>query len=164
MDTIENQARPERRQSKVRAISAVIAVVITVALTVVLYRESQILPQRVSDYVNSHYLAGTPFHFSIDGISGTLVRRITLRNPVLRYDSQEASYNVFRADKISVTYQFIPVFAFRLLVDDVQLDNVAIHLRQDPEGRLILPAPASRQSRRRCRRSDVRRLASKGWR
>ena len=131
--------RPERRASRVRRISAVIAIVISTVMAVVVYRESRILPQRVADYVNRHYLAGTPFEFSVDGISGTLVHRINLQNPVLRYHSAEASYNVFRADRISVTYQFIPVFAFRLLVDEVEMENVAIHLRQDAEGRLILP-------------------------
>jgi hypothetical protein len=130
---------PERRRSPVRRISAVIAVVISIALVVVIHHESAILPERVAGYVNRHYLAGTPFEFSLDGISGSFYRRIVLKNPVLRYNSEEASYNVFRADRISVTYQLIPVFAFRLLVDDVQMENVAIHLRQDEEGRLILP-------------------------
>ncbi len=127
------------RRFNVRRISAALAVVISVVLAVVIYHESRILPQRISDYVNRHYLAGTPFEFSLDGVSGTFVRRITLKNPVLRYSSEDASYNVFRADKVSVTYQLVPMFAFRMLVDDVQLENVAIHLRQDAEGRLILP-------------------------
>lgn len=141
MANAENQdsARADRRRGNARRISAVIAVAITIVLAVVIYRESQILPQRIADYVNRHYLAGGPFEFSLDGVSGTFLRRITLKNPVLRYNSAEASYNVFRADRVSVTYQLVPVFAFRLLVDDVQLENVAIHLRQDKEGRLILP-------------------------
>jgi hypothetical protein len=141
MAKFENQEtpRPERRKSTVRRVSAVIAVVITIVLAVVIYHESRILPRRIADYVNTHYLAGGPFEFSLDGVSGTFVRRITLKNPVLRYNSAEASYNVFRADRVSVTYQLIPVFAFRLLVDDIELENVAIHLRQDAEGRLILP-------------------------
>jgi hypothetical protein len=131
--------RPERRRGTVRRVSAVIAVVVSIVLAVVIYHESRILPRRIADYVNSHYLAGGPFEFSLDGVSGSFVRRINLKNPVLRYNSAEASYNVFRADRVSVTYQLIPVFAFRLLVDDVELENVAIHLRQDEEGRLILP-------------------------
>ncbi len=139
MTNSEQQVGPERRRSNVRRISAVIAVVVSVAMAVVAYRESRILPERIAGYVNRHYLAGTPFEFSLDGVSGTFVRHITLKNPVLRYHSQEASYNVFRADRISVTYELVPVFAFRLLVDDVQLENVVIHLRQDQEGRLILP-------------------------
>ncbi|HXV13767.1 MAG TPA: translocation/assembly module TamB domain-containing protein [Candidatus Krumholzibacteria bacterium] len=139
MANSDQQIRPERRRSNVRRISAVIAVVISIALAVVAYRESRILPERIAGYVNRHYLAGTPFEFSLDGVSGTFVRRINLQNPVLRYHSPEASYNVFRADRISVTYELIPVFAFRLLVDDVELENVVVHLRQDQEGRLIIP-------------------------
>ena len=139
MADTEKQLNPPRFRINVRRVSAIIAVVITIVMAVAIYHESRILPQRISDYVNRHYLAGTPFEFSLEGVSGTFLRRITLKNPVLRYTSEEASYNVFRADRISVTYQLIPVFAFRLLVDDVQLENVAIHLRQDAEGRLILP-------------------------
>jgi hypothetical protein len=78
--------------------------VVTLLLAAGFYEASQLLPKRVARYVNSHYLAGTPFELTIDGISGSLVRRIVLKNAVLRYHSSTASYNVFRADEISVTY------------------------------------------------------------
>ena len=124
-----------------RRISVAIAVVLTLAIIVVVHRQNQLLPSRIARYVNTHYLAGSPFEFSLDGISGTLIHKIELKNPVLRFNSPAASYNVFRADRVSVTYELMPVFAFRLIVHEVELDGVAMHLRQDAEGRLVLPVP-----------------------
>lgn len=137
----ETPPKKKRRGPGRRGISFAIAIVVTIVLAVCIYEGSRVLPRRVASYVNNHYLAGTPFELTIDGISGSLLRRIVLKNPVLRYNSTNASYNVFRADEISVTYEFLPVFGFRLIVDDVLLRNVAIHLRQDENGRLVIPFP-----------------------
>jgi hypothetical protein len=132
----------EKRSSPLRRrISVGVAIVLTLAIAAVIHRQSQLLPDRVARYVNTHYLAGSPFEFSLDGISGTLVHKIVLTNPVLRYNSPSASYNVFRADRVSVTYELMPVFAFRLVVHDLELEGAALHLRQDAEGRLVLPVP-----------------------
>jgi hypothetical protein len=137
----ETVSREKQRARRRRRVSYAIAVVVTLTLASVIYQQSKLLPARVAKYVNAHYLAGTPFQFSIDGISGSLVRRIVLKNPVLRYHSPAASYNVFRADQVSVTYELMPIFAFRLVVHDLELDGVALHLRQDENGRLVLPVP-----------------------
>ncbi len=137
-ESVDNGKRGTRSR---RRISYAIAVVLTLVIIVVVYQQSRLLPRRVARYVNSHYLAGSPFELSIDGISGTLVRRIVFENPVLRYNSPTASYNVFRAERVSVTYDLTPIFALRLIVHDLELDGVAVHLRQDAEGRLVLPVP-----------------------
>jgi len=137
----ETVGKDQRRGRIRRRVSFGIAVVVTLLLATLFYEASQLLPKRVARYVNDHYLAGTPFELTIDGISGSLVRRIVLKNAVLRYHSSTASYNVFRADEISVTYELLPAFGFRLIVDDVLLRNVAIHLRQDENGQLVIPFP-----------------------
>ena len=137
------------RGSLRRRISFAIAVVLTGVIAVVFYHQSQLLPGRISKYVNNHYLKGTNFEFSVEGVSGFFIRHLTLKNPVLRYQSPSASYNVFRADEISVEYDLMPIFAFRLIVTDLTLRNVAIHLRQDAEGRLVLPVlPGGGKGRR----------------
>jgi hypothetical protein len=137
----EEAGTPKNNTRMRRRISFAIAVVVTLAIVVVIHRQSRLLPDRIARYVNSHYLAGSPFEFSLDGISGTLVHTIVLKNPVLRYNSPTATYNVFRADRVSVKYELMPVFAFRLIVHDLDLEGVALHLRQDAEGRLVLPVP-----------------------
>ncbi len=137
-ETVSNEKRRGRIRRKV---SYGIAVVVTALLATLFYQATQLLPKRVARYVNDNYLAGTPFELTIEGISGSILRRIVLKNAVLRYHSSTASYNVFRADEISVTYELLPMFGFRLIVDDVLLRNVAIHLRQDENGQLVIPFP-----------------------
>lgn len=131
--TTKKQARWAKR------ISWTVAIVLTAVIAYVGYHQSQLLPRRISRYVNEHYLAGTNFEFTVDGVSGFLVRHVTFKNPTLRYHSADASYNVFRADELSIDYDLMPIFAFRLVVTDLKLRNVAIHLRQDADGKLVLP-------------------------
>ena len=122
-----------------RRISYLIAMGLTAFIAGAVYHQAQLLPRRVSAYVNDHYLRGTNFEFTVDGVSGFFVRHLKLTNPTLRYHSESASYNVFRADEISVEYDLMPIFAFRLIVTDLTLRNVDIHLRQDADGKLVLP-------------------------
>jgi TamB, inner membrane protein subunit of TAM complex len=137
----ETVGKEQRRGRIRRRISFGIAVVVTLLLAATFYQATQLMPRRIARYVNENYLAGTPFELTIEGISGSLLRRIVLKNAVLRYHSTTASYNVFRADEISVTYELLPMFGLRLIVDDVLLRNVAIHLRQDENGQLVIPFP-----------------------
>lgn len=137
-EAVSNDKRSSRRR---RRISYAVAVVLTLSIIAVIHRQNELLPDRIARYVNTHYLAGSPFEFSLDGISGTLIHKIVLENPVLRYNSPTASYNVFRADRVSVKYELMPVFAFRLIVHELELEGAAMHLRQDAEGRLVLPVP-----------------------
>lgn len=129
----------KKKASWRRRISFGIAIVLTGVIAGVGYHQSRILPRRISAYVNDHYLKGTNFEFSVDGVSGFLVRHVTFKNPTLRYHSASASYNVFRADELSIDYDLMPIFAFRLIVTDLKLRNVAINLRQDMDGKLVLP-------------------------
>jgi autotransporter translocation and assembly factor TamB len=137
--TSTTETRDRRRGRLRRRISWVIAIVLTAVIAGVGYHQLSVLPRRISTYVNDHYLRGTNFHFSVDAISGFAIRHIRLKNPVLRYHSEKASYNLFRADEISIEYDLMPVFAFRLIVTDLSMRNVAIHLRHDEEGKLVLP-------------------------
>jgi hypothetical protein len=122
-----------------RRLSYLIAVVLTGVIAVTVVYQSRLLPRRISTYVNTHYLKGSNFEFSVAGVSGFFVRQVRLTNPVLRYHSPNASYNVFRADEISIEYDLMPIFAFRLIVTDLTMRNVAIHLRQDADGKVVLP-------------------------
>ena len=137
---INGTGTPARKRNPWRRrISYLVAVVLTGAIAGTGIYQSRLLPRRISEYVNTHYLRGTNFEFSIDGVSGFFVRHLKLTNPVLRYHSPNASYNVFRADEISIEYDLMPIFAFRLIVTDLTMRNVAIHLRQDEDGKIVLP-------------------------
>jgi len=112
--------------------------VLTSVIAYVGYHQTQLLPRRISRYVNEHYLRGTNFEFSVDDVSGFLVRHVTFKNPTLRYHSADASYNVFRADELSIDYDLMPIFAFRLVVTDLKLGDstggVALWIGPGTEG------------------------------
>src|SRR5262249_43481929 len=104
------EATTQKKANWAKRISWTIAITLTAAIAGVGYHQSQLLPRRISSYVNDHYLKGTNFQFSVDGVSGFLVRHVTFKNPTLRCHSTNASYNVFRADELSIDYDLMPIF------------------------------------------------------
>jgi hypothetical protein len=141
--TADEKNEPRKRGSKTRRrISYAIAIVVSLAIAFVVYTKSRFLPNRVSEYVNLHYLADSPFEFRCGRISGDFVNRVVIEDPVLRYHSDRASFNVFRADEISIDYRLLDVLKFNLIVDDLQAHNVRLQIRQDEAGALVLPVPA----------------------
>ena len=63
------EASNNRKTSWGRRISYGVAIVLTAAIAAVGYHQSRLLPRRISRYVNEHYLRGTNFQFSVDGVS-----------------------------------------------------------------------------------------------
>ena len=137
--TTSNQDRRRRRARTRRRLSYTIAIVASLVIAFIVYTKSRFLPNRVSTYVNEHYLADSPFEFQCGRISGDFVNRIVLRNPVLRYHSDAASFNVFKADEIAVDYKLFDALKLNLVVEDLRLDNVRLQIRKDTGGALVLP-------------------------
>ncbi len=126
-----------------RKLSLAIALFFSVVLAILLLRESGFIPYQVSKFINEHYLKGTPFHFSCDGISGDLVHHITLERPVLRYAEGGRAFSLFRAERVKVDYRLFQVLKLRLVVDELVLENVRLQVERDAEGRLIMPLPVT---------------------
>lgn len=138
------EVRRERRRSVRirRRVSYAVAIVASLVIAFLVFTKSRLLPNRVATYVNQHYLEDTPFEFRCGRISGNLVDHIVIRNPVLRYHSEDASFNVFRAAEIVVDYRLADVLQLNLIVDDLQMKDVSLQIRRDVEGELVLPVPS----------------------
>jgi hypothetical protein len=132
-----------RRSRWRRRMSYVVAIVASLVIAFVVFTKSRLLPNRVSSYVNEHYLQGTPFEFQCGRITGDYVNRIVIRDPVLRYHGADASFNVFRADEIAVDYRILDVLRFNLIVDDLRMQDVSVQIRRDEDGGLVLPIPTT---------------------
>jgi hypothetical protein len=134
------QKRPRRGRFK-RRFSLALGIVLALGIAFVVLTKSRLVPYQLSKYINEHMLADSRFTFSCRAITGDLVRRVVLHHPVVRYHGDDASYNVFLADRIAIDYSITGVFRLNLVVQDLSLDNVRLQIRQDAEGRLILPVP-----------------------
>lgn len=135
----EAARRRKRRSTIRRRLSLAIAIVVSLVIAVVILTKSRYLPSRVAKYVNTQYLADSPFEFSCGRISGNFLRRIVVKDPVLRYHGQNASFNVFRADEIAVEVRLLEAVHLNLAIDDLYMKNVRLQLRKDTEGHLVIP-------------------------
>jgi hypothetical protein len=140
MDATEKKKQRRRGRWK-RRLTFLLALVITLVIAYFVITRSRLVPYQVTKYINTHVLEDTRFEFTCGAIRGDLVKNVVLVDPVVRYHGPDASYNVFRADEITVVYNITGVFRLNLVVDDLQLRNVGVQIRQDEEGRVILPVP-----------------------
>lgn len=136
----DTQKQPKRGKIS-RRLTLLLAVVIALGIAFVVLTKSRLVPYQVSKYLNEHMLEDSRFEFSCRKITGNLVNRVVLHNPVVRFHDVDASYNVFRADEISIDYSILGVFRLNLIVQDLRLRNVGLQIRQDKDGHVVLPVP-----------------------
>lgn len=132
-------SRAKRWRRFRRRLSYAIAIVATLIIVVFVFTRTRLLSYQVERYVNDHYFAGTPFEFTSGRISGDLLHRVVIEDPELRYDSQSASFAVFRADEVAVEYKVLEVMKFNFVAENIRLKNVRLQLRADEEGGLVIP-------------------------
>ncbi|MCH7550049.1 MAG: TetR/AcrR family transcriptional regulator C-terminal ligand-binding domain-containing protein, partial [Candidatus Krumholzibacteriota bacterium] len=132
-------ARKRKKTGFRRKLSYGVAVLATLVLAFFLFTKSNVLAYQVSSYVNEHYLKNSPFEFSCGRITGDLVHHVVIRDPVLRYHSPTASFNVFRADEIVLDYKLLDVIKLNFVAEQLVLRNVRLQIRQDENGELVLP-------------------------
>jgi hypothetical protein len=136
-------AKSARRGRRRRRLSYAIAILASLIIAFLVYTKSRFLPNRVTRYVNQHYLEDSRFEFQCGRIGGDFVNRVIIRDAVLRYHAAEASFNVFRADEIDVDYRLLDVLKFNLVVEDLKMHNGSVQIRNGADGALVLPWPAA---------------------
>jgi len=134
------QKEPRRGKWK-RRITLILALALALSIAFVVLTKSRLVPYQLSKYLNEHMLEDSRFEFSCGAVTGDLVNRVVLHEPVVRYHGEDASYNVFRADRIAINYSIAGVFRLNMVVQELSLQNVHLQIRQDDEGRVILPVP-----------------------
>jgi len=122
-----------------RGLSYAVAVVATLALAAVIYTRSNVLSYQVTRYLNNHYFTRDGFEFSCGRISGNLFRRVVIENPALRFNGRRGSFNVFRANRITVDYNIVEVARLNFDADAVRVEGMRVRLRRDSDNRLVLP-------------------------
>ncbi|MCK4775538.1 MAG: hypothetical protein KAT30_12155, partial [Candidatus Krumholzibacteria bacterium] len=124
-----------------RRLTLFLAVVLALAVSFVVLTKSPLVSYHVQKYINQHVLEDSRFEFSCRAITGDLVNTVVLHDPVVRYHGTDASFNVFRADRIEVDYSLKGVLRMNLIVEDLHLKNVRLQIRRDRDGQVILPVP-----------------------
>ena len=80
-----------------RGLTFALAIVLTLVIAVVVFQRSGLLSYQLSSYINEHYYKDTPFRFSCGKITGDFVSRLSISDPVIRYEDEERSLKVLSA-------------------------------------------------------------------
>ena len=131
----------KRRIRVHRGLTFALAIVLTVVIAVVIFQRSGLVSYRLSAYINEHYYRDTPFRFSCGKITGDLVSRLSIADPVIRYEDADRSVKVFSANRITVDYDVVEVFKLKLIVSHLDIDKVRFSIWHDADGNPILPIP-----------------------
>ena len=94
----------KRRIRVHRGLTFALAIVLAVVIAVAIFQRSGLLSYQLSSYINDQYYKDTPFRFSCGKISGDFVSRLTINNPVIRYEDNDLSVRVFSANRLSVAF------------------------------------------------------------
>jgi hypothetical protein len=126
-----------------KRLSLLIALLLTIVIAFWFLKRSSFLPYKFTQFVNDNYLQDTPFEFSCKKVSGNLINQVVIESILLEYDDGINRFALFESDRIALNYQLVQLIKLRLVIDELTLDNVRIHVEQDEEGRLIIPAPVA---------------------
>ncbi len=132
--------KTSRRRRFRTALSFVLAVVLSAAIAVVFVTKSSFVSNQVNDYVN-RYLKDTPFEFHCESLTGNYFRSVSFGNVSLRYVADDNSFDVFRADGVTIDYRILDVLRLNLVADNLTLRNVYARLTTDENGQLVIPSP-----------------------
>ncbi len=122
-----------------RALTLILAIVLTIVIAAVVFRRSGLLSYQLSSYINEHYLKDTPFQFSCGKIDWDIVGHISIADPALRYRDGGRRVDMFRARQIAVDYSLVQVLKLRMIVRNLEMEDVNINILVDDEGKPILP-------------------------
>ncbi|MBI4721197.1 MAG: translocation/assembly module TamB domain-containing protein [Chitinivibrionia bacterium] len=103
-------------------------------------KRSSVIPDKLSAYVNEHYLQGTNFTFSCGGMKGDLLRTAVLKDVVVSYRDDEAEFDLLDIGEIAVDYSILDMIRLDLNIQRLSMNDVRVRLRRNGSGALVLPA------------------------
>ncbi len=132
--------KDKKRRIKIhRSLSFTLAIALSVAIAIVVFQRSSVLSRQLSEYVNDHYLKGTPFQFSCGKVATDLVSHASVADATIRYHGTDRSLKVISVDEIVVDFDALELLKLRMIVGKLRLDKVRISVWYDEEKKPIIP-------------------------
>ncbi len=122
-----------------RRISLIVALAVSLVVAYAIIKKSNVLPYRLSKYINEHYLSGSGFQFTCGSIKGDLVSHVVLEN--VKIAAKIGTYDLFSARRIELDYSIFEILKLNLVIDELKMKGASINLRRGPGGRMLLPQP-----------------------
>jgi hypothetical protein len=121
-------------------VSLLIGLLLTLFIILVLLLHTDFFAHTVGVMFSRYLFHGTSFALSIDKVSGNPLKAITIDNVLIRYRSEEFSFDIVRVDQIRVKFSLVALFTDAPRLDEVVLDNPHVWIKPDSSGILIMPA------------------------
>jgi len=120
-------------------VSLILGILITLFIVGLIVLRTDFFAQNTSRLISSNILGhNTNFSIHIEGFSGNILRGIDAKEVSLRYDAGGVSFDLFRTDRIHISYNF-----FKLIkgstIDTLSVSGPHFWIKPDSTGRFILP-------------------------
>jgi hypothetical protein len=138
-DRAVNENTTPRRRS-MRRLWLALGIVLAVLVAVFFGIRTSFFARGAGRIVSNRFLGGTPFVFSVDRIGGSIVQDVTLQGVRVRYVGHGPSFDLFRAEEISLRYGWRSLARRSGTVDAISLVEPVLSFRTDSTGAFILPS------------------------
>jgi hypothetical protein len=128
------------RKHTMRRFLLVLGIILAVFLALSFGLRTSFFARGVGRIVTSRFLDGTPFSFTIDRIEGSILQDMTLRGVKMRYVASEGSFDLFRAEEVSIRYGWGALVKRSRNIDGFSLIDPVLRLKTDSTGTIILPS------------------------
>jgi hypothetical protein len=138
-DRAVNENTTPRRRS-LRRLWLVLGIVLAVFVAVFLGIRTSFFARAAGRIVSNRFLGGTSFVFSVDRIGGSIIQDVTLQGVRVRYAGRGPSFDLFRAEEISIRYGWRSLARRSGTIDGISMIEPVLSFRTDSTGAFILPS------------------------
>jgi hypothetical protein len=119
-----------------------LALGILLALIIVLFLgfRTDFFARGIGRLASDHFLGGTPFSISVEKLEGSVFQDVTLKGIKMHYSGPDASFDLFRAEELSIRYDLLMLMKKRPRIRDISMTKPVLRLKADSTGVFILPS------------------------
>jgi hypothetical protein len=129
-----------KKKRSIRWFSVALGVLLAVIVVFFLGLRTNFFARGVGKYASDYLLRGTPFSISVEKVEGSVFQDVTLEGVKVHYQGTDLSFDLFRADEISIRYNLLTLMKRKPHVGDISMSKPVLRIKADSLGNFILPS------------------------
>ena len=123
-----------------RWFSLALGILLAVIIVLFLGLRTDFFAHGIGRLASDHFLGGTPFSVSVEKVEGSVFQDVTLKGMKIHYTGPAGSFDLFRAEEVSIRYDLITLLKRKPQIRDISMTKPVLRLKADSAGAFILPS------------------------
>lgn len=123
-----------------RWFSLALGILLAVIIVLFLGLRTDFFAHGIGRLASDHFLGGTPFSISVEKVEGSVFQDVTLKGMKIHYKGPAVSFDLFRAEEVSIRYDLITILKRKPRIRDISMTKPVLRLKADSTGAFILPS------------------------